>query len=141
MLDIYHAARAHVLCDLDRADDAAKAARDLVKKFEGKSRSTALAATALMRIAEDIDDAKKRGKAYEEVITLAGKAADVPGATDGERAAALVLKAFGLHRIGKEEPALKVLQPVLEKAGRAAPADADGWKSLLSDLGPKLPDA
>jgi glutamyl-tRNA synthetase len=127
---------AHVLCDQERFEDASKAARELVKTHENDARALGLAATALMRAAEDNADIKRRNKAYEEVITLAGKAAE-KGSAAPEGLAGLALKAYGLHRIGKDEPAAKVL------AGSPLPAppDAAGWKRFLEEHGPKLPDA
>lgn len=138
--EVYAAARAMLLADQERFDDAAKAARELSKKAEGSARGAGLAAAVLMRAAEDVSDAKKRAKAYEEVITLAGKAAEAANGSEADKLAGLVLKAFGLHRIGKDEPAAKVLAPVADRLGGPVPADADGWRDLLSRLGPKLPE-
>jgi hypothetical protein len=38
--------------------------------------------------------------------------------------------------------AVKILAPLWEKLGRKAdtmPTDADGWRKMLEELGPKLP--
>jgi glutamyl-tRNA synthetase len=138
--EVYAAARAMLLADQERFDDAAKAARDLAKKAEGSARGLGLAAAVLMRSAEDVSDAKQRAKAYEEVITLAGKAAEAANGLEADKLAGLVLKAFGLHRIGKDEPAGKVLAGVADRLGAPVPADADAWRDLLGRLGPKLPE-
>lgn len=135
--------RAELLADLGRFDEAGKLATELTKTAEGDAGAMLALAGVLRRVAEDIDEAKKRAKAYEPVITLAGKAADLPPDAPGNRAdlrtAAVVLKAFGLHRIGKEEPALKALAPAvsaLTESGVATPANADQWVALVERFAP-----
>jgi glutamyl-tRNA synthetase len=131
--------RADALFGLGRLDEAESAARDFARRFPDRSAQLARVARLWMKIADEAAEARRK-KQFDEAINLADKAAKAPNAPEPVQHYATAVKAWGVHRIGKVEPAAKIVAPIVEKLGRSAPADRESWAALLDDLEQNLPN-